>query len=160
MVRATLRNVAFSVSLLAVSVLAADPHPQVTNPVIDLSKRCSAIRKRLLAITPPGTGAPQVAAFVAREMRAHGETREWVIADMTKIRNGAALIPRPNCETPGWHDVHVGVKKIEATFEAPSLSFVLVIPVSTKNVAQVRYAFNGDNRLLDIGVDRFTSGLP
>ena len=158
--RAALRNVAFSISLLAINVFAADPQPQVTKPVIDLSKRCSAIRKQLLAITPPGSAAPQVAAFVSREIRARGETREWVIADMTKLRNGAALIPRPNCETPGWHHVHVGVKKIQATLEAPCLSFVLVIPVSTKNVAQVRYAFNGDDRLLDIGVDRFTNGLP
>jgi hypothetical protein len=141
-------------------VFATDSQPQVTGPVINLSKRCSAIRKRLLAITPPGTTAPVIAAFVAREMRAHGETREWVIADMTKIRNGAALLPRPNCETPGWRHVPVGMKKIEATFEAPSVGFVLVIPVSTKNVAQVRYAFNGNERLLDIGVDRFTSGLP
>jgi len=100
MIKATLRNIAFSVSLLAISVFAADPQPQVTKPVVDLSKGCSAIRSQLLAITPLGTAAPQVAAFVAREMRAHGETRESVIADVTKIRNGAALIPRPNCETP------------------------------------------------------------
>jgi hypothetical protein len=47
-----------------------------------------------------------------------------------------------------------------ATFEAPSLSFMLSIPVSTKNVAQVWYAFNGDDQLVDIGVSTFTSGLP
>jgi hypothetical protein len=158
--RATLRSIAFSGLLLAINVFAADRQPQVTKPAIDLSKSCSAIRQRLLAITPPGTSAADVAAFVAREMRAHGETKQWVIADMTKIRNGAALIPRPNCETPGWRHAHVGVKKIEATFEAPSVGFVLVIPVPTKNVAQVRYAFNGNERLLDSGVDRFTSGLP
>jgi hypothetical protein len=128
--------------------------------VIDPSQRCSAIRHRLLAITPPGTQATQVAAFVAREIRAHGETKQWVIVDGAKLRKGPGLIPRPSCETRGWRDATVGSKHIQASFESPSLSFMLGIPVSTRNVAQVCYAFTRDGRLLDIGVSTFTTGLP
>jgi len=101
----------------------------------------------------------QVAAFVAREMRAHGETREWVIADATKLRNGPGLIPTPSCETRGWRYASVGSRRIEVTFESPSLSFMLVIPVATKNIAQVRFAFDDRGRLLDIGIETFISGL-
>jgi len=101
-----------------------------------------------------------VAAFVAREMRAHGEGRTWVIDDATKLRNGPASLSRPSCETRGWPDAHVGSKRIEATFEAPSLSFIIVIPVSTKDVAQVRFTFDDAVRLLDIGVETFVAGLP
>jgi hypothetical protein len=129
-------------------------------PVVNPSDRCSAIRQQLLTITPPGTRSQDIVAFVARETRAHGETRESVIAEATKLRNGPALIPRPSCETRGWHYRNVGSKHVAATFESPSLSFMVGIPVSTKNVAQVSYALTADDRLLDIGVSTFTSGLP
>jgi hypothetical protein len=129
-------------------------------PIVNPSHRCSAIRQQLLAITPPGTRAQEVLAFVAREMQAHGETTQWFVAEAKTLRNGPALIPRPSCETHGWHYRKIGSKHIMATFEAPSLSFMLGIPVSTKNVAQVWYAFNGDDQLVDIGVSTCTSGLP
>jgi hypothetical protein len=128
--------------------------------VVNPSHRCSVIRQQLLGITPPGTGAQKVIAFVVGEMRAHGETSRSMLAEATKLRGGAALIPRPSCETRGWHYRNIGSKHIMATFEAPSVSFMLGIPVSTKNVAQVWYAFDGDDRLVDIGVSTFTSGLP
>jgi hypothetical protein len=129
-------------------------------PVVNPSDRCSAIRQQLLAITPPGTRAQEVLAFVAAEMQAHRKTRQSLVAEATKLRNGPALIPRPSCETRGWHYRQIGSKHIMATFEDPSVSFMLGIPVSTKNVAQVWYAFDGDARVLDIGVSTFTSGLP
>jgi hypothetical protein len=130
------------------------------NPVVNPSDRCSVIRQQLLGITPPGTRAQEVLAFVAREMQAHGETTQWFVAEAKTLRNGPAQLPRPGCETRGWHYRKIGSKHIMATFEAPSLSLMLGIPVSTKNVAQVSYAFGGDERLIDIGVSTFTSGLP
>lgn len=158
--RATIRSLLIVSMLLfagcnVVGIPLSGPQATGLQPVIDPSEHCSAIRQRLLAITPPGTRAPQVAAFIAREMRAHGETSQWV----TKLRNGGGLIRRPSCEGRGSRDVRVGSKNIRASFESPSLSFMLGLPVSTKNVAQVCYAFNDEDRLLDIGVSTCTTGL-
>ncbi len=131
-----------------------------SKPFIDPSEHCAAIRQQLLTVTPPGTPAERVVAFVSRELIAHGETDDTLIRDATMLRNGAGLIPTPSCDTRGWRYGKVGSKCIIASFETPSLSFLFGIPVHTKNVAQVCYAFNKNEELIDIGVSTHTQDLP
>jgi hypothetical protein len=129
-------------------------------PVIRVSASTSALRGKLMAITPVGTSAREISAFVASEMRAHGETDESVIDENAKLRKGPALIPKPNAEVRGWHYAPVGAKHITAIFKSPSVSLMLVIPVATKNAVEVSYAFDTEGRLLDIGVAKWVEGLP
>ena len=143
----------------AIGIPVPRTHAADSTPYIIPSARCAVIRQRLLAITPPGTPASQIVAFVSRELRAHGETDEHAITRATTLWNGPGWIPRPSCEARGWHYTKVGSKSISVSFESPSFSLLLGIPVATKNVAQVCYVFNARGELLDVGVSTFVNGL-
>lgn len=148
----------FAIALVAMSCTnapAADAEPVIRFPANTLD-----LRNQLITITPPGMPAKQVSTFLETEMRAHGEADQSVIDANTQLRRGPALIPNPNAEVRGWHYAPVGVKHITAVFRWPSLGFILVMPVATKNAVEVSYAFDNEDRLLDIGVTKWVEGLP
>jgi hypothetical protein len=158
------RAVVFAFALLVTAWGIGFPLPNVNarpgRPVIRASTSTSALRNQLMAITPPGTRATTVSTFVASELRVHGESDQSVIDQNSKLRRGPALIPKPNAEVRGWHYAPVGAKHITAIFRSPSLSLMLVVPVATKNAVEVSYAFDTEDRLLDIGVAKWVEGLP
>jgi hypothetical protein len=158
--RSSLLPVAFIVTAWAVSLCLPNATANEGKSVITASASTSALRSQLMAITPPGTPVIEVSAFVAKEIRAHGETKRSALEESAKVRNGPALIPKRNTGVRGWRYAPVGVKHITVIFKSPSMGFVLLIPVATKNAVEVSYAFDIDGRLLDIGVAKWVEGLP
>ena len=154
----------FGIALVITACAIGFPFPKAaandTKPVIRALVSTSALRSQLMAMTPQGTSAQAVSAFVAREMRAHGETEQSIIDENARLRNGPGLIPKPNADMRGWRYAPVGVKRITAILRSPSLSFALVVPVATKNAVEVSYAFDAEDRLLDIGVAKWVESLP
>ena len=95
------------------------------------------IRRQALAATPPGTPSVQVAAFVAREMRAHGETEQWRVDLATRLRDRSMRVT--------LNSYHV---------------LVLIVPLGReRRYVHLTYSFDAAGRLLDVGVSQRTPGL-